>query len=185
MSYPSVNYTFVSMTDLDATQVNTNFINILEDISSGKKDINVEDLTTNNIVSRSNLNIVGNVTCDTLNAQDSNTLTNIISTSSIHKILGSTKASITISSNAIEPSNSLIELNGEGDIADDLVTIIATNFVEGDIVFLVKKSTSGNITVKNGTGNIICGEDRVLGNNSTIIMIYGGSKFELLSYQAN
>lgn len=70
---------------------------------------------------------------------------------------------------------------------DDLVTITATNFSEGDIVIIkkIEDSTSKEITIKNGTGNIVCGSDRVLEDNSFISLILIGTSWKMLNYAKN
>ena len=45
MAYPSVTYTFTNGTTADGTEVNTNFTNIINGLSDGTKDLNINALT--------------------------------------------------------------------------------------------------------------------------------------------
>ncbi|WP_338893932.1 hypothetical protein [Sinorhizobium meliloti] len=63
--------------------------------------------------------------------------------------------------------------------ADDLDTITDADVFDGDTIVLKTSSSSRDVTVKNGTGNINCGADRVLNSASDQIMLvhFGGSWF--------
>jgi hypothetical protein len=47
MAYPSVTYTFVNGTANNATEVNTNFQNIIDGLSDGTKDLNINGINLN------------------------------------------------------------------------------------------------------------------------------------------
>jgi len=186
MAYPSVTHTFVTATDLDATQVNTNFTNIIEGITNGAKDLKVADITSTEI----------DVTVDistgtTLSAAEITANALIIGTCTttdlILELLSLTKESKTLAADSMTPAKSLVEINGEAGAADNLSTITATAFSNGDLLFLFRKSTSGDITIKNNTGNILCGSDRILSEHSTALLIYDGTatKWNLIFYQSN
>lgn len=59
MAYPSVTYTFTNATTSDATQVNTNFNNIISGFSDGTKDYSM-----NNGTLAGTLSVTGKVTFD-------------------------------------------------------------------------------------------------------------------------
>lgn len=185
MAFPSVTYTFVTNTDLDATQVNTNFINLIEDITKGYKELFIEDLEATNVIVNYDLSIGGNLTSSLLNANNENTFSNIITSSFISKILGMTKEDQTLSSDSFTPSKCLVELSGESDLADNLSTITGTNFSDGDLLVIYKKLSVGDITIKNGTGNIKCGSDRLLGDYSIAVFLYDGTTWDIISYSQN
>ena len=68
-----------------------------------------------------------------------------------------------------------------------LETLTTTNYAIGSVVFINKTlaSTSQYITVLNSTGNIDCGSDRVLADNSTLSLMLTGTNWKLLSYSFN
>lgn len=184
MAYPTVTNTFTSGDDLDATELNTNYSDIINGITDGKKDIKVATVTANNIVASTDVVITTDLTCTEFTSRTL-TIPLITVTELFTKIMKMTASSKTMAANAVIPTASLTEVNGETGAADDLETITATNFSEGGILLLYKKSTSGDITIKNGTGNIKCGSDRVLGTDSTALLIYDGTNWDLLFYQGN
>jgi hypothetical protein len=57
----------------------------------------------------------------------------------------------TISSGSIAATHSYIRVNGEGGLADDLVTV--TGLITGAIYIFEKLTASGTVTVKDGTGS--------------------------------
>jgi len=71
-------------------------------------------------------------------------------------------AVLTISSGSITPTTYQHVINGEGGVADDLVNIAAG---VSDRQILDLRIGNATITVKNGTGNIRCGSDRVLSSS--------------------
>lgn len=81
------------------------------------------------------------------------------------------------------------EYNYQIDYYDELATITATNFTNDDILILGVEDpmNSVTITIKNGTGNLVCGSDRVLTQNSRIGFIYNSTttKWNLLFYSQN
>lgn len=80
-------------------------------------------------------------------------------------ILGvGTATQLTVSSGAITPIQSHHRVGGEGGVADNLDTITATYFDEGDILIL-RGPTAGNhaVTIRTGVGgNINCAANRAL-----------------------
>jgi hypothetical protein len=64
MAFPSVTYTFVNSTSADATEVNTNFTDIINGISDGTKDINISALTCAGSVTLNGTVTLGNATGD-------------------------------------------------------------------------------------------------------------------------
>lgn len=75
------------------------------------------------------------------------------------------------------------------DYYDELATITPTNFTDNDIVLISVESTlnSVSLTVKNGTGNINCGSDRTLTQDSKIAFVYdlATTSWNMLYYTAN
>jgi hypothetical protein len=62
MAAPSVTYTFSNSTTADATEVNTNFTDIINGITDGTKDLTINLLTVNGAASFN-----GNVTLGNAN----------------------------------------------------------------------------------------------------------------------
>jgi hypothetical protein len=186
MTYPSVEHTFVASTYLDATEVNTNFSNVIDGISDSTKDLKVAVVATNNVDSSASITAGTSVTTGLLEVFGLTKILGAVTTSNfIAQVLNFDYEALTIAAGSITPVHSLVEVNGEAGLADDLSTIVGA--VDGHILMLYKKSTSGNITIKNSTGNILCGSDRVMSTNSLSLLIYDGtqSKWNLLMYQAN
>jgi hypothetical protein len=75
----------------------------------------------------------------------------------------------------------------EIDYYDDLQTITATNFSAGDIISIYLKNplTSLTITVEDGTDNINCGSNRIMTQNSTMMLMYDGSNWNMISFASN
>lgn len=73
------------------------------------------------------------------------------------------------------------------DYTDELATITTTNFTAGSVITVYKTvdSNSKVITIKNGTGNIICGSDRTMTDYSLASFVLIGANWKLLSYSAN
>lgn len=93
---------------------------------------------------------------------------------------------ITIASGAITPTASFHYVDTEAAAAtDDLDTINGGS--TGAIIILQSASSSRDVTIKNGTGNIDCGADITLtGNRDAIMFIYGnGNRWERLSFGDN
>lgn len=79
---------------------------------------------------------------------------------------------LTVSSGEIEPTGSYHSVDTEGDAAtDDLDTIDATDARSGDLLAIRCVSASRVVTLKDGTGNLILGEDRELDSASKIILL--------------
>lgn len=174
MAFPSVTYTFTTATTADPSQINTNFNNIINGLSDGSKDLNIYTCNVNG-----GMTVAGTAT---------HTGAVTVSDVATINILGNGSASdVTISSGSVTPSATNTVVNGEAGAADNLNTIVATAFSDGDIIILSKKSTSGDITVRNGAGNITCGSDRTLGTNSRIALMYcdADSKWHQVMYAAN
>lgn len=67
---------------------------------------------------------------------------------------------------------------------DDLDTINGGTI--GDILILRAENSARTVVVKNGTGNINCGSDRTLNNNTDrIILHYGGTNWNMLAFSDN
>ena len=65
MAYPSVTYTFSNDTIADASEVNTNFTNIISGFSDGSKDLNMNIATFAGAVTcNANVTIGNNVSDD-------------------------------------------------------------------------------------------------------------------------
>ena len=191
MGYPTVTYTFSTGENVDATEVNTNLTDIVNGLSDGTKNIKINNATIGGaLTGASTPSITGAVTLSSTLAvlgavTQTGTLT--VNNNILNKIFRTQEEEKTLSSDAMTPTSSRVVINGEGGLADDLATITATNFNDGDLLILSRKSTSGDITVKNTTGNILCGSDRTISTNSTMLLIYNGiaTKWDMLSYAAN
>lgn len=74
---------------------------------------------------------------------------------------------LTIASGVIAPNQAHHTVDTQGDAAsDDLDTIDATNFTEGDIIILRPESDARTIVLKHNTGNIkLTGGDLTLDDN--------------------
>lgn len=98
-----------------------------------------------------------------------------------------TQTVATIASGVITPLSSFVVVDTEAAAAtDDLTTI--NGGVAGKIMILTSDSSSRDVVIKNGTGNIDCGADITLtGNRDTIMFIYksGVGKWERLSFGDN
>lgn len=95
-------------------------------------------------------------------------------------------ADLTIAAGVITPTHDFHLVNGEGLAADDLVTINATNAHAGAILILQKAAGSGDVTVKHGTGNIICDSDFVLSSTDHIAaFVYNGSSWKRIAVAAD
>jgi hypothetical protein len=81
--------------------------------------------------------------------------------------LGSSKNE-TIVAGVITVTTNIVAINGEGNVADDLVTI--NGGLTGDLVIL-RMNSNGTITVKDGTGNIALGADRVLDDAADTLLL--------------
>ncbi len=66
MSSPSVTYTFANATTADATQVNTNFTDLINGASDGTKDYSINQLTVAGAASLNGAVTLGNATVDDL-----------------------------------------------------------------------------------------------------------------------
>ena len=66
MAYTSVTYTFSNSTTADATQVNQNFTDLINGLSDGTKDINVNAATLAGNLTVNGSTTIGNATSDTL-----------------------------------------------------------------------------------------------------------------------
>ncbi|TWA16016.1 hypothetical protein FB004_11997 [Sinorhizobium medicae] len=72
----------------------------------------------------------------------------------------------------------LYVIDTEGAAAtDDLDTITDADAFDGDTIVLKTSSSSRDVTIKNGTGNINAGADRVLnsGSDQIMLMYFGGT----------
>src|SRR5690349_20166112 len=93
------------------------------------------------------------------------------------------KQDITIASGAITPaalSSAIINLTGEGSVADNLDTITATNKYSGNIIMLQGADASNAVTVKHNTGNIqlLRSKDAVLDTTGEFILLkYDGTNW--------
>lgn len=69
---------------------------------------------------------------------------------------------------------------------DDLVTITDADAFDGDTIRLATVTSSRDVVVKNGTGNIICGADRTLDTAFNVIelMFYNGN-WHMVSFADN
>ncbi len=77
----------------------------------------------------------------------------------------------------------IISLAGEGGAADDLVTVSGAS---AGWICIFKANAAADITIKNGSGNIICGSDFVLTTESDrFIAIYDGTNWQQLSRADN
>ena len=94
---------------------------------------------------------------------------------------------ITIASGAITPTSSYVLLDTEGAAAtDDLATITAGT--TGQLLFLQTASSSRDVTVKHGTGNIYLsgGADFTLDNlRCSLLLIAVGSEWREVSHSHN
>ena len=190
MAYPSVTYTFVDADPLDASELNANFNDLVNSVVDGSKALNIEAITVaDNFDLTSTIAITGASTISgTLNIGSTTALANdVVIDNLLTKILSITAEDRTLNSDAMTPLKSSVTVCGEGSLADDLETITATNFVDGSLLLLRKLATSGDITVKNGTGNIVCGSDRVLSTYSIMLLLYDAisTNWHLLSYESN
>jgi len=193
MAFITVKNTFVDTENCDATELNNNFTDVVNGLSDGTKNIQVDNLVSNNSLRTTNGSTIdGNITVgSTLSVKgavvQSGTLT--ITASLLSGILVVPPEDKTLVTGAIVPTKSHVELTGEGGAADDLTTVTATNFSDGDLLLLRVKTGEGYaITIKNGTGNILCGEDRSLSNDtSCAILQYDDiqSKWVLLTFSDN
>jgi hypothetical protein len=96
----------------------------------------------------------------------------------------SADALLTVATGAVTQTTSYHSIAGEGAAADDLVTI--NGGTEGDVLFIRASSDTVTITVKDGTGNIQCGGDRVLDNlQDTMQLLYDGTNWLEVSFADN
>jgi hypothetical protein len=85
-----------------------------------------------------------------------------------------TSTELTIASGAIVPTQNWHLVDTEGDAAsDDLTTITATNATDGFLLFLRQANDARDITVKHGTGNILCpgGVDIILADTTQMVAL--------------
>ena len=66
MPSPSVTYTFVNGTPFDATEVNTNFTDLINAMSDGSKDFSINALTAAGTATLNGSVSVGNASADDL-----------------------------------------------------------------------------------------------------------------------
>lgn len=92
---------------------------------------------------------------------------------------------LTIATGAITVTGSFHELDTEASAAtDDLDTINGGN--DGDILILQTTNQGRDVTVKNGTGNILCGSDRVLDRKADkITLIKSNGNWEMIAFADN
>ncbi|MDX1371410.1 MAG: hypothetical protein R3321_03020, partial [Nitrososphaeraceae archaeon] len=90
--------------------------------------------------------------------------------------------SSTIAEGVMTSDNSFLLVNAETGTTDDLDTLSGGS--TGDVVIL-KAASGDTITVKNGTGNIVCPSDRTLTGDDTIMLIYDGTNWCEVSYTDN
>ena len=70
--------------------------------------------------------------------------------------------------------------------ADDLDTIAVAGVPDGAMLTLCAADGARDVTVKNGTGNIFCGADRVLSlARKTITLMKFGSDWRMVSFADN
>jgi hypothetical protein len=88
----------------------------------------------------------------------------------------SAASTLTVATGVVTQTESYHLIAGEGAAADDLVTI--NGGTEGDILIIRASSDSVTITIKDGTGNIQCGGDRVLDSNQdTFSAVFDGTNW--------
>jgi len=186
MGYPEVTYTFSDTETLDASEINTNFTNLVDSTKDTSKNIHIASLAiSDQSTLTGTLSSSSSLIANDIQTNESCTLANIFSTSSIIDILNLPSQAVTISSGVFSVSKSLVILNGEAGAADNLDTI--NGGIDGSILILMKKSTSGDITVKNVTGNLVLGSDKVLSAFSTMILVYdiGLAAWIMISHSSN
>lgn len=145
--------TFTSSVTFFATAMNSNFSFIVNALSDGTQNLDIDSLESNSMVVSGSVTVVseaevegslaitGTLTTGTLDSEDLRS-----------KIIGvGSKEVITIVDESITPTKSNIELSGT-----KLNTIVTTNFVNGSLLFISKNSTSASITINN-SDNIILG----------------------------
>jgi hypothetical protein len=90
MAAPSVTYTFTNGTTADATQVNTNFTDLINGASDGTKDYTINTLTVNGAASFNGAVTLGNASGDALTFTGSLASSVAISTNATYNFGGST-----------------------------------------------------------------------------------------------
>jgi hypothetical protein len=88
---------------------------------------------------------------------------------------------LTIASGEITVTQTLHSVDGEGDAADDVDTI--SGGTEGVLIALRPENAARNITLKNGTGNILTGTglDYVIPDNGIAALLFDGTNWRLLN----
>lgn len=192
MAFITVSNTFADSTNCDATKVNQNFTNIVDGLKDGSKNIQVDNVEADGTIQCLNGSDISGAVALSSTLQVENAVTQTgtltVSASILAKVLTVTPEDKTLSGGSMTPSNGHVEITGEGDVADDLDTVQPTNFNDGDLLILRLKTGKGYaITIKNNTGNILCGSDRTLNDTDTALMQYDAvqSKWCLLAYSDN
>lgn len=190
MAYVSVTNQFADSTSLDATELNQNWGDIINGVTDGSKSLNVADITIGNDLNLSSTLAIGGATTidGSLSVAGATTISDDITIDTgIFKILSLTSEDQTIAAGAMTPTKCCVVVNGEGDLADNLDTITATNFSDGSLLLLKRNATSGDITIRNNVGNIICGANRTLSTNSQMLLLWDAiaSKWNQVFYAAN
>lgn len=92
---------------------------------------------------------------------------------------------LTISSGAVTPTRGTHTVDTESDAStDDLVTITATNFSAGNVLFLSAANGARDVVLKHGSGNILLPNDRditLTDTEITIALRYDGSNWNYLA----
>jgi hypothetical protein len=91
------------------------------------------------------------------------------------KLSFSSATELTIASGVVTVTQSVHTIDGEGDLSDDLVTI--NGGLQGDILLIYPASASRDITIVNGTGNILTanGYDYTIQDNEFVLLYYNGT----------
>jgi len=110
-----------------------------------------------------------------------------VNTMEVVGILSTEPQALTIATDAVAITSSYIVVDTEGGAAtDNLATISAGAGVTlraGMILTVRQSNDARDVTIKDGTGNIQCGADRVFTtNNGNIHLIYDGTEWLMLSF---
>lgn len=93
---------------------------------------------------------------------------------------------LTIAAGVITVYSNFHSVDTEANAAADDLTTINGGTMQGQRLTLCSNFQSRDVTVKNGTGNIVCGSDRVLSHpNDTISFVYFQGVWRMTSFADN
>jgi len=189
MAYPSVTHTFSDGTAniIYAAQINTNFTDMINGVSGGTKDLNVNGITAAGALTVNGNTTLGNASADTI-AINAGTVTPVAGSKHFIPIFGmgpsGTIPTVTISDGTLTPTASVCYVTSETSTSDDMTNISVASISSNAGTMLLLIPTNGHtITFKHNAGGnnpifLTAGTDWVLTSDyGTLLLVYGNSKW--------